>query len=199
MSRLRVGVMLSVFGWATVEDVRPFARHVERLGLDSVFVGDHLISDRPLLDSVVTLATAAAVTERIRLGFGVMVVPLRHPAWVAKQVASLQHLSGNRVILGLGSGGRVHGMAAGGCRGAVRRRWPPPRRSPRRSAAADRRRARSGRPGEPGHAGAGCRGASHLDRRWLRRGASPGRRAPCDLVPGDGATVRGGSGRPPAG
>jgi alkanesulfonate monooxygenase SsuD/methylene tetrahydromethanopterin reductase-like flavin-dependent oxidoreductase (luciferase family) len=60
---------------------------------------------------VVTLATAAAVTERIRLGFGVMVVPLRHPAWVAKQVASLQHLSGNRVILGLGSGGRVHGMA----------------------------------------------------------------------------------------
>jgi Luciferase-like monooxygenase len=76
-----------------------------------VFVGDHLISVRPLLDSVVTLATAAAVTERIRLGFGVMVVPLRHPAWVAKQVASLQHLSGNRVILGLGSGGRVHGMA----------------------------------------------------------------------------------------
>jgi alkanesulfonate monooxygenase SsuD/methylene tetrahydromethanopterin reductase-like flavin-dependent oxidoreductase (luciferase family) len=67
---------------------------------------------RPFLDSTLRLATAAAVTERIKVGFGVMVVALRPVAWAAKQIATLQHLSGGRVLLGVGSGGAVHGDAA---------------------------------------------------------------------------------------
>jgi alkanesulfonate monooxygenase SsuD/methylene tetrahydromethanopterin reductase-like flavin-dependent oxidoreductase (luciferase family) len=62
----------------------------------------------PVLDSGIALATAAAATTRVRLGFGVMILPLRPVAWVAKQVASLQHASGDRVILGVGAGGDRH-------------------------------------------------------------------------------------------
>lgn len=112
MTRLSIGVMLSTSGESTAGEVRSFARHVEQLGLDAVFAGDHLTPAQPLLDATVTLATAAAATERIQIGYGVMVVALRHPAWVARELGSLQQLSGNRVILGVGSGGLVHGTAA---------------------------------------------------------------------------------------
>src|SRR6186997_2199320 len=54
----------------------------------------------PYPESVVVLAAAAGVTERIQLGFGVMILALRHPAWAAKQVAALQHVSGGRVVIG---------------------------------------------------------------------------------------------------
>lgn len=113
MSALKVGVNLPSFGVDPVAGVAEHARHAEAAGLESLWVGDHLIPvGRPFLDSTLVLATAAAVTERIRVGFGVMVVALRQPAWTAKQVASLQHLSGGRVLLGVGSGGPVHGDAA---------------------------------------------------------------------------------------
>jgi alkanesulfonate monooxygenase SsuD/methylene tetrahydromethanopterin reductase-like flavin-dependent oxidoreductase (luciferase family) len=96
-----------------IGDVGAAARHAEDLGLESVWAVDQLIAGTgaPVLDSVVTLTTAAAATSRIRLGFGVMVVPLRPVAWVAKQVASLQHVSGDRVILGVGVGGDRHDLS----------------------------------------------------------------------------------------
>lgn len=94
------------------DDLSAFGRHVEDVGLDGVFVGDHLAAAAPHADSTLVLAVAAAATTRIHVGFGVMVLALRHPAWAAKQLATLQHLSGNRVILGVGLGGAVHGTAA---------------------------------------------------------------------------------------
>ncbi|MFC5749475.1 LLM class flavin-dependent oxidoreductase [Actinomadura rugatobispora] len=109
---MKVGVHLPAFGVDPAAGTAEHARHAEDVGLESVWVGDHLIPNRPYLDSTLALATAAAVTERVRLGFGVMIVALRPVAWVAKQVASLQHLSGGRVLLGVGSGGPVHGDAA---------------------------------------------------------------------------------------
>ncbi|MFI6291466.1 LLM class flavin-dependent oxidoreductase [Nonomuraea sp. NPDC050790] len=109
---LKLGVTLPSFGVDESAGVREHARHAEDLGLESIWVGDHLIPVRPFLDSTIVLATAAAVTERVRLGFGVMILALRPVAWAAKQVASLQHLSGGRVLLGIGSGGPVHGEAA---------------------------------------------------------------------------------------
>lgn len=102
--RLRsVGVMLGS-GTTGPGDVAAHARHAESVGLDAVFAGDHLLG-MPLLDASLTLATAAAVTERVKVGFAVMVPALRGAAWAAKQVASLQLLSGGRVILGVGAGG----------------------------------------------------------------------------------------------
>ncbi|GAA2420839.1 hypothetical protein GCM10010191_35210 [Actinomadura vinacea] len=109
----KVGVHLPAFGVDPSAGTAEHARHAEDVGLESVWVGDHLIpKGRPYVDSTLTLATAAAATERIRLGFGVMIVALRPVAWAAKQIASLQHLSGGRVLLGVGSGGAVHGDAA---------------------------------------------------------------------------------------
>jgi alkanesulfonate monooxygenase SsuD/methylene tetrahydromethanopterin reductase-like flavin-dependent oxidoreductase (luciferase family) len=57
-----------------------------------------------ILDSTLVLAGAAAATERIRLAVGVLIVPLRQRAWIAKQVATLQHLSRGRLLLGVGVG-----------------------------------------------------------------------------------------------
>lgn len=109
---IRIGVMLTGQATGGASEIGALARHVEDVGLDAVFVGDHLAPVVPILDSTVTLATAAAATERIQLGFGVMTLALRPVAWAAKQVASLQHVSGNRVILGVGAGGEMHGRMA---------------------------------------------------------------------------------------
>jgi alkanesulfonate monooxygenase SsuD/methylene tetrahydromethanopterin reductase-like flavin-dependent oxidoreductase (luciferase family) len=62
----------------------------------------------PVLDSLTSLAGAAAVTQRLKLGVGVLIAPLRPVAWTAKQVATLQYLSGDRVLLGIGAGGDRH-------------------------------------------------------------------------------------------
>jgi alkanesulfonate monooxygenase SsuD/methylene tetrahydromethanopterin reductase-like flavin-dependent oxidoreductase (luciferase family) len=112
VSGLRIGVFLPSMSKSggVPGDIAATARHAEGLGLDSVWVVDQLIAatGAPLLDSGIALATAAAVTSRVQLGFGVMILPLRPVAWVAKIVASLQHTSGDRVILGVGVGGDRH-------------------------------------------------------------------------------------------
>lgn len=86
------------------------ARRAEDLGFESVWVIDQLVagSQMAFLESTTVLAAVAAATERVNLGFGVMVLPLRPVAWTAKQIASLQHLSGDRVVLGVGIGEDRH-------------------------------------------------------------------------------------------
>ncbi|MGK8524340.1 LLM class flavin-dependent oxidoreductase [Nocardia asteroides] len=90
-------------------DVRAAARSAEQIGLDSVWSTDHLVASAPILDSTVVLATAAAVTDRIRIGYGVLLLALRPAAWAAKQIATLQYVSGDRLILGVGTGNPAHG------------------------------------------------------------------------------------------
>src|SRR4029450_5688792 len=84
---------------------RALAQAAEELGYDSIWAGDHLSYRNPLLDVVVALSTFGAVTQRITLGAGIVLLPLRHPSVVAKEFASLDYLSGGRVILGVGVGG----------------------------------------------------------------------------------------------
>jgi alkanesulfonate monooxygenase SsuD/methylene tetrahydromethanopterin reductase-like flavin-dependent oxidoreductase (luciferase family) len=106
---LEIGIGLPTFGnrgGPEHLDVGAAARHAEALGLDSVLVADLIIGDgSPALEATVALAAAAASTKRVSLGFGVLALPLRPVAWLASQVQALQHLSGNRVLLGVGSGG----------------------------------------------------------------------------------------------
>jgi alkanesulfonate monooxygenase SsuD/methylene tetrahydromethanopterin reductase-like flavin-dependent oxidoreductase (luciferase family) len=114
MTRFKVGVVLPS---VTVQqrdgiDLRIAARHAEDAGLDSVWHGDHLASGHPSLDLAVALATVAAVTERVSIGAGVFVPAIRSLAWAAKQIASVQHVSGGRLILGVGSGGGERQWAA---------------------------------------------------------------------------------------
>ncbi|MBF6277761.1 MULTISPECIES: LLM class flavin-dependent oxidoreductase [Nocardia] len=90
-------------------DVGAAARFAEEAGLDSVWSTDHLVASAPILESSVTLATAAAVTERIRIGYGVLLLALRPAAWAAKQIGALQYVSSDRLLLGVGTGNPAHG------------------------------------------------------------------------------------------
>jgi alkanesulfonate monooxygenase SsuD/methylene tetrahydromethanopterin reductase-like flavin-dependent oxidoreductase (luciferase family) len=110
-----IGIFLPTMGDAdgTPGDVAAAARRTEDLGFESAWVVDQLVAGAgaPLVDSGMALAAAAAATERIRLAYGVAIVPLRPVVWLAKQVAGLQHLSGGRAILGVGSGGDRHTLS----------------------------------------------------------------------------------------
>jgi probable F420-dependent oxidoreductase len=128
---MRIGVALGNLGLALRELPPPevhadlvlrVAGEAERLGFHTVWVGDHvalpiepttpypygggglLAGQVSLLDPFAMLAAVAGRTERVRLGFGVVVLPLRHPIVVAKLVATIDALSHGRVVLGVGAG-----------------------------------------------------------------------------------------------
>ncbi|HEV3473404.1 MAG TPA: LLM class flavin-dependent oxidoreductase [Actinomycetota bacterium] len=96
-----------------------YARKAEETGFDSLWVTDHLLrADRfyrvPWLEPMAVLKFVAGVTERVRLGTGILILPLRHPVLLAKEIGTLQHLSGNRFILGGGTGWHDKEFAAVG-------------------------------------------------------------------------------------
>jgi probable F420-dependent oxidoreductase len=94
------------------------ARAVERIGFDQLDVFDHVVMGlpvegrangpyppaMPIMEALITLGFVASVTERIGLGTEVLVLPQRQPVLVAKQVSTLDTLSGGRVRLGVGVG-----------------------------------------------------------------------------------------------
>lgn len=84
---------------------REVADLAEGLGWDSIWGGEHLSFHNPILDLSVALSIFAARTERIQLGAGLVLLPLRHPAWVAKAYGSLDFASEGRLLLGVGVGG----------------------------------------------------------------------------------------------
>lgn len=84
----------------------------ERYEFDSLWHGDHLVFAVPILDPLIQLAQAAALSDRLTLATGVYLVALRHPTPTAKQVATLDHISGGRVIFGTGVGGEFPGEFA---------------------------------------------------------------------------------------
>jgi alkanesulfonate monooxygenase len=110
----RFGVFLPSYIWEgdgqeRAQGIREFARKVEDLGFDSIFITDHLLAARRFysvnwLEPVTALSVVAGVTERVRLGTSIMILPLRNPVVLAKELATLQFLSNNRFILGAGVG-----------------------------------------------------------------------------------------------
>ncbi|KRB76572.1 hypothetical protein ASE01_15325 [Nocardioides sp. Root190] len=109
-------------------DLLDLVRAAEDAGFDSLWLGEHVFHPQEytsvhpghevkqhhtgpivqenthLLDPLVTLAAAAATTERIRLATGVFVLPLREPLLVARAAATLAEISGGRFVLGVGAG-----------------------------------------------------------------------------------------------
>jgi len=88
------------------------ARAVEKMAFESVWMVDHIAippgdaegSGGRYLDTLTTLAWLAGITERVKLGSGVLILPYRAALPTAKQVATVQELSGNRLVLGVGIG-----------------------------------------------------------------------------------------------
>jgi probable F420-dependent oxidoreductase len=86
------------------------AEHAEALGFDSVWVGDSVLA-RPRFEALTTLAAVAARTQRLRLGTAVLLPMLRQPVLLANEVASLDHVTNGRLILGVGIGGNAPAVA----------------------------------------------------------------------------------------
>jgi probable F420-dependent oxidoreductase len=109
---MQLGIHLPHAGeQATPALIRRHAIRAEALGFADVWVSEHIIVPRkefprsPLFyDPVVTLSWVAAVTQRVRLGTTVLVLPMRHPLPLAKELATLHNLSEGRLILGAGVG-----------------------------------------------------------------------------------------------
>jgi probable F420-dependent oxidoreductase len=101
--------------FATADDVVRIAVEAEQLGYDEVSGNDHLSTQRfvrqawaappDYFEPLVMLATIAAKTSVVRLGTGILVLPMRDPVLLAKQVATLDHVSGGRVTLAVAAGG----------------------------------------------------------------------------------------------
>lgn len=107
-SRIPIGVNLTAIGVSSAWWVET-ARTLEEAGFSTVWCWDHFVSrgrlSDPCLECWMTLAVTAASTERIRVGSFVTNVMNRHPAVLARMVATLADASGGRVELGIGIGG----------------------------------------------------------------------------------------------
>ena len=102
--------------FADAEGVGDIAEAAEQLGYESVWLGEHPVLIDPqrrpspmpphshLLDPVAVLAYAAARTTRVRLGTGIILLPLRNPVTLAKELASIDVLSKGRLVVGVGVG-----------------------------------------------------------------------------------------------
>ena len=81
---------------------------MEELGFDSLWVWDHILlgvdPNFPIIDSLTLLTAIAARTKRIKLGTGILVLPLRNPVVLAKQLSSMDLLSNGRLLMGMASG-----------------------------------------------------------------------------------------------
>ena len=104
---MRIGVYIPQvgFGWS---ELRERVVACDRLGIDSVWFMDHFYPPGmpavPSFEAWTTATALAAVTERIRIGHLVLANGFRHPALLAKMATTLDHASGGRLDLGIGSG-----------------------------------------------------------------------------------------------
>ena len=107
MARIEFGVMFSRF----YPRIGPgdFATMLQSSGFDSAWMGEGPASPQPALDPFLALTAMALAAERIRIGSCVVLVPLRNPTLLAKEVATLDILSGGRFVFGIGVG--ASGMA----------------------------------------------------------------------------------------
>ena len=90
------------------QELVEYGIRMEELGFDSLWVWDHIFlgvePHFPIIDSLSLLTAVGARTKRIKLGTGVLILPLRNPLLLAKQLSSMDQLSQGRLLLGVASG-----------------------------------------------------------------------------------------------
>ena len=122
---MKLGLMFANSGpFANPQLFAHLAQSAERFGFESIWTVEHVVipqdykspypysatgkipgsEDVPIPDPLLPLAYAAAITRTLKLGTGVMILPQRHPLYVAKELATLDVLSNGRVVFGIGSG-----------------------------------------------------------------------------------------------
>jgi len=108
--KVRIGVSLGVDGPTDPGALADAVQAMEELRFDSLWLAERLTTSIP--DPVAGLGFAAAVSRKLKLGTGVVVLPGRNPAVVAKQLATLDRLSGGRLLVTFGLGGEPAERAA---------------------------------------------------------------------------------------
>jgi alkanesulfonate monooxygenase SsuD/methylene tetrahydromethanopterin reductase-like flavin-dependent oxidoreductase (luciferase family) len=115
MAKLKFGAWIPTYAWNdrkvgadNLRRIRESIEKCEKHGID-VWVIDHLLSAPGLyghawLEPLSTLAYAAAITSKVKVATGILVLPVRDPVVLAKEISTLCHLSGNRFVLGVGPG-----------------------------------------------------------------------------------------------
>lgn len=113
---IKLGLSMNQDACSHPEGAARVARAAEAAGFESLWCGEHVVLPDPqappspmaprdrILDPIVALTWLAAHTERLRLGTGIIIIPQRNPLVLAKELASLDVLSGGRLILGIGVG-----------------------------------------------------------------------------------------------
>ena len=108
-------------GPVDMAEVRRIALRAEDLGFEDLWAQEQIIGPSNSLEPMSMLSYLAAITDRIRLGTSVIVLPQREPVSLAKQVATLDQMSGGRVTLGVGLGGDANDAVFGVGEKRVRR------------------------------------------------------------------------------
>ena len=145
---MQIGISLPHFRHlASTEAIRRIAQHAETIGLDSIWVTDHiLLTDTQtkrfgavFYEPIATLSYAAAITQKVQVGTTAIILPYRNPKVTAKQLSTIDALSGGRLIFGCAAGWSAEEFGALGVdfetRGAVsdaylrliKRLWTEPR------------------------------------------------------------------------
>lgn len=111
---MRFGLRIPSYAWPDLtfsqsRDLLDYCRRIDDLPFEDIWVIDHLLVSKGVygvswIDSMTMLAAAAGVTERVGLGTAALVLPLRHPVVLAKEIASLQALSAGRFRFGVAIG-----------------------------------------------------------------------------------------------
>ncbi len=121
---MKIGLMFASSAYTTAEECAAVVEVAEEVGLESLWAVEHVfvpkevttpypytedgqiagIGDAVLCDPVVWLSFVAGISRTLKLATGILILPQRHPAYVAKEWATLDRLSGGRAILGVGIG-----------------------------------------------------------------------------------------------
>lgn len=108
MSNVKIGIGFGLWrlGMPSPETICAYAERAEEVGIDSIWLSDHIVSRQPDLDISCIMAMFAARTKKIKMGPSVLTLPARDPVQVAKTYATLDYLTGScgRVIMAVGLG-----------------------------------------------------------------------------------------------
>jgi probable F420-dependent oxidoreductase len=116
MSGVKIGIGFGLwnYGLPGAESICGYAELAEAVGLDSIWLSDHIVTRNPTLDISCLFAMIAGRTKRLKMGPSVLTLPARHPVHVAKTYATLDYISEGRMIMAVGSGSDVRDLAASG-------------------------------------------------------------------------------------
>ena len=104
IDKIRLGFGLLDYPFANGREFFEWAEFLEEHQIDSLWQSDRLVSTDPYLESLTALATLAGCTEKLKFGMNAIVAPLRDPLVLAKQCATIDYLSGGRLLPMFGVG-----------------------------------------------------------------------------------------------